>query len=120
MHFAKMLADVDMSEQQWRVMRIIQDSGPVPLSILCARSCIHKVSMTRIIRTLSQRGLVISQRDPKDGRAQIISTTESGHQFLKETGQEADRISAKITDGFGEEKTRLLLGLLEELSQLEV
>jgi len=119
-HFSKFLADAKMSEQQWRVMRIVQDFGPTPQSTLCERSCIHKVSMTRIIRTLLARGFVISRRNPQDGRALNISMTDEGHQFLREVGQEADQISEKIATGFGDEKTQLLLDLLDELSRLEI
>ena len=119
-HFSKLLADAKMSEQQWRVMRIVQDFGPTPLSTLCERSCIHKVSMTRIIRTLSARGFVISRRNPQDGRALNISMTDEGHRFLGEVGHEADQISARIATEFGDEKTRLLLDLLDELSRLEI
>ncbi|MBV1868086.1 MAG: MarR family transcriptional regulator [Marinosulfonomonas sp.] len=118
-HFTEFLAEIKMSEQQWRSIRTINDFEPIRLSVLCQRTCIHKVSMTRIIRALTQRGLVLSQPDLSDGRAQVITVTEEGKKFIRSVSPQADQITGSVVKKFGRENTKRLLDLLDQLSRIE-
>lgn len=116
--FQNLLASQGFTEQQWRVLRVLYDFEPVPLAELCRLCCIHKVSMTRIVRTLMQRDLVTRQRQDADRRAYDVSLTPAGRRLLSEMTPVANDIYQSIARDFGPEKTRLLLRLLKELSQI--
>ncbi|MDR6267478.1 MarR family transcriptional regulator [Roseobacter sp. N2S] len=117
--FNELLAEAHLTEQQWRVLRVISDYGPVALSEVCQRSCIHKVSMTRIIRALTERGYIESKRNTEDLRAYNVELTPSGHEFLEQMKPRANRISRDIVERFGAEKSAQLLSLLKELAALK-
>ena len=118
-HFTNFLAEIKMSEQQWRSIRTINDFEPIRLSVLCQRTCIHKVSMTRIVRALIQRGLVLSQPDLSDRRAQIITVTQEGKEFIRTVSPQADQITGAVVKKFGRANAKRLLDLLDQLSRIE-
>lgn len=117
-HFQKLLADAKLTEQQWRTLRIIYDYGPIGVADVCRYSCIHKVSMGRIIKALMERGIVDRTRNPNDQRAYDVMLTTQGKAMLDQMTPEASRISRQIAERFGEEKSALLLSLLRELAEL--
>lgn len=117
-HFHTMLTEVNLTEQQWRVLRVLNDFEPVALSAICDYCCIHKVSMTRIIRALSERGLVTRERNSEDLRAYNIRLTPEGRAFLDELTPRANAVSRSIVERFGLEKSAQLIKLLKELATL--
>ncbi|WP_226561603.1 MarR family transcriptional regulator [Salipiger thiooxidans] len=118
-HFSELLKEVDLTEQQWRVLRIIADFAPLPLSELSQRSCIHKVSMTRIIRALSKRGLIFTEKDSEDQRSQKADLTMAGREFVEELRPKSETIARGIVERFGPENAAQLLHLLNKLAQLD-
>ena len=116
--FQKLLAGEGFTEQQWRTLRVLYDFEPMPLADLCRLCCIHKVSMTRIVRTLMERGLVLRQRQQGDKRAYDVSLTDEGRALLARMTPVAHDIYRGIAKDLGEEKTHQLLRLLRELSEI--
>lgn len=116
--FRSLLAAYGLTEQQWRVLRVLYDYAPISLTELCALCCIHKVSMTRILRALMERGLVERARHGGDRRAYVVSLTAEGSKLLDETTPVANDIYAGIARQFGLAKTRRLLTLLRELAEI--
>ena len=118
--FQKLLAEHGFTEQQWRVLRILYDFEPIASAEVCRRSCIHKVSMARILKALAARGLVRRERSKSDLRGYNVSLTNKGRRLLDELTPLASTIYAGITAEFGQEKTRLLLELLKDLAKINV
>ncbi|MDF0599040.1 MarR family transcriptional regulator [Psychromarinibacter halotolerans] len=116
--FSTLLNEANLTEQQWRVLRIIADFAPLPLSEVSRRSCIHKVSMTRIIRTLCDRGLIFTEKDCEDQRSQKADLTEAGRAFVEKLRPKSEAIARGIVERFGAENATQLLKLLNKLAQL--
>lgn len=116
--FRALLAEYGLTEQQWRTLRVLYDYEPVPLTELCALCCIHKVSMTRILRALIERGLVERMRQGGDKRAYEVSLNQAGRSILDRTTPIANDIYAGVALQLGLEKTQQLLALLNELAQI--
>ncbi|MCK9913274.1 MarR family transcriptional regulator [Microbacteriaceae bacterium K1510] len=116
--FQKLLAEHCFTEQQWRVLRVLYDFEPIASAELCRRSCIHKVSMARILKALAARGLARRERSKIDLRGYQVSLTDKGRRLLHKLTPTATDIYAGITADFGPEKTRLLLELLTDLAKI--
>lgn len=116
--FQALLAENGFTEQQWRVLRVLYDFEPVPLAELCRLCCIHKVSMTRIVRALMERDLVSRERQDKDLRAYNVSLTPKSRAMLNQMTPVANNIYKGIAEEFGAEKTQKLLALLKELAAI--
>lgn len=117
-HFHELLVEANLTEQQWRVLRVVSDYEPVALTEVCEYCCIHKVSMTRIIRTLIERGFITRKRNIEDRRAYDIALTPVGRAFLEDYTPRANIISRQIVERFGVGKSAQLITLLKELAAL--
>lgn len=118
--FRPMLASHDITEQQWRVLRAINEEQEIDATDVAQRSCIMAPSLTRILRHLEERGLIARRRDENDGRRTMLSITAKGVLLIAEVAPESRRIYADIRTLFGEDRFELLLDLLEELNGLPV
>jgi homoprotocatechuate degradation regulator HpaR len=117
--FHPLLASESLTEAQWRVLRVLNDYSPLNLTDLCRSCCIHKVSMTRIIRTLADKGLVHRVRQQADRRAVHVSLTSQGADLMGRMTPAANSVYARVIEDLGEEQARQLLSLLRKLSKIE-
>ncbi len=116
--FQGLLAGEGFTEQQWRALRVLYDFEPVPLTELCRLTCIHKVSMTRILRALMERGLVVREIQEGDRRAYDVSLSPKGRKLLGRMTPVSTEIYQGIAQDLGHEKTRELLRLLKDLADI--
>ena len=56
------LRDAGVTEQQWRVLRVLIDNTRIDVSALAAAALLRAPSLTRILRELEGRGLI----DPRN------------------------------------------------------
>lgn len=116
--FRPMLARHDITEQQWRVLRVINEEKEIDASEVAERTCIMAPSLTRIIRSLEERGLIDRRRHSRDGRRIMLSITDTGVELIARVAPESRRIYADIRARYGEERFEELLDFLEDLTRL--
>lgn len=114
-----MLANAGVTEQQWRVLRVLNERGPLDPTEIADRSCLLLPSLTRILQTLEAKGLVTREAHPTDRRRLVITITDGGRSLIEANLHESQRLNAWLKDTFGEEKLGHLLDLLNELDQLD-
>lgn len=114
-----MLADVGVTEQQWRVLRVLDERGPLDPTEIADRSCLLLPSLTRILQTLDGKGLVSRAAHPTDRRRQVVTITGAGRHLIAENLVESQRLNTWLRDSFGQDKLDTLLDLLNELDALD-
>jgi homoprotocatechuate degradation regulator HpaR len=114
-----MLSESGISEQKWRVIRVLDEAGPMEQTALASRACLLLPSLTRMLRAMEAEGLLTRAPDAADGRKSIVSVTEKGRQIITDHVAESRAIFAELRARFGAEKIEQLLDLLEELSEEE-
>jgi DNA-binding MarR family transcriptional regulator len=60
------------------VLALLDDEGPLRISVLAAASSVTQPSMTELVGRLAREGLVTRFSDPADGRATLVQITASG------------------------------------------
>ena len=115
--FRPMLAALDVTEQQWRVLRVLGEGGRMEAGVVAERACVLPPSLSRIIKTLEANGQIGSTRDKSDGRRTMLALTSRGRAFLNGAAPESVAISAGIERSFGKPQMAELLDLLERLQQ---
>lgn len=115
-HFRPMLAEHDITEQQWRVIRILAEAGTVDASEMAERAFILAPSLTRIIRTLEERGIISKHKDENDGRRVLLEITPAGLAIIEEVAPESRLIYDRLEKRFGREKIEQLLDMLDEVA----
>ena len=110
-----MLVRHSITEQQWRVLRVISEDVRLDASTVAARACLLAPSVTRIVRTLAKRGFISSVRDVSDKRRTVLQLTEAGDAFLEKVSPESTEIFAKLRRTVGAERWEQLTTLLSDI-----
>lgn len=108
----EMLAETGITEQQWRVLRVLAEYGPQNSSTLASRASLLFPSLTRIARTMQQKGLITLSRDDEDRRRQTIAITSLGQQIIDEKVDQAAQIVEGFRQKLGTDKYEALLDTL--------
>ena len=116
--FREMLAKAGVTEQQWRILRVLDEHGPMPVTAIGELACLQAPSLSRTIQILVEKEMVRRVRDTSDRRRQTISLAEAGAAVIYSNIGESRRIARAFEERLGPEKHRRLLDLLDELSQL--
>jgi homoprotocatechuate degradation regulator HpaR len=110
-----MLAAHDITEQQWRVLRVVSEEGTADATTVADRACLLAPSLTRILRTLTAKGHVEVFKDPKDGRRSMMHLTDHGKDFMAKVAPESQEIFADLRGIVGEERWEALTTILSEI-----
>ncbi|NJD27885.1 MAG: winged helix-turn-helix transcriptional regulator [Chloroflexi bacterium] len=71
-------APADLRFQQWRALVVIGPHSGIRIGELAARIGMSKPSASRLIDRLEAHRYVSTTRDPRDGRATIVTLTDHG------------------------------------------
>jgi len=110
-----MLSETGITEQQWRVLRVLAEFGRMDTNTLADRSSLLFPSLTRIAATLREKGLVTQTRGDKDRRRQYIEITPAGQKIINDCAPEAAQIVEGFKTALGDSEYETLLDLLERL-----
>ncbi len=119
-HFRPILAAHDVTEQQWRVIRVLYEAGQLDATELADKASILAPSLTRMIRSLEERGFITKHKDDADGRRVLLQITPAGQAIVEDVMPESQKVYADIDARFGEERVEKLLDMLEELASLKL
>ena len=110
-----MLTETGITEQQWRVLRVLSEFGTLDTKTLADRSSLLFPSLTRIATTMRKKGFITQTRDDKDRRRQFIAITPTGQSIINEYEDQAAEIVAGFKRTLGKADYEKLLDLLERL-----
>lgn len=116
--FRPLLDKFGINEQQWRVIRVLAEHESLDASDLADRANILAPSLTRMIRSMDERGLIRRGKDQGDGRRVLLSITAKGRALIEAVAPDTTRIYAELDAEFGEKRMAALLTLLDELAGL--
>ena len=117
-HFRPMLDRHGVNEQQWRVIRVLGEAGKLDASEVAERANILAPSLTRMIKAMTERGLIEKARDAGDGRRVMLTIAPAGLKLLRAVNPDSARIYADLEGRFGKENVVRLIELLDALSEL--
>ena len=115
-----MLADADVTEQQWRVLRVLVEDGPLDPTTIADRAVLLLPSLTRILQKLEEKSLISRMPDPDDRRRQVITATDAGRQLIESNMPQARAYAQQTRDRLGDEEYDQLLALLGRLNQIDL
>ena len=114
-NFIPSLRENNMSPQQWRVIRALNEQEGLDISELAERCYLLMPSLSRIIQNLEKRGLINRVQSKKDNRRSVITLTDDGHAVYSNIAPKSIKRYNYITERFGYGKLELLYELLDEL-----
>ena len=115
--FRPLLASHHVTEQQWRVIRILGESGPLDATELSKRCVILMPSLTRIIRNLTQRKLITRATDRADGRRIALDVTPQARAMIVSMLPDIESVYVALEVEFGKERLERTLDVLAKLAE---
>jgi len=117
LRFRPHLRSHDLTEQQWRILRVLAEQGSADMNDLAARCCILPASLSRTIPLLTERKLVCRRSDDSDQRRVVVALTAQGRTLFRAMSAESAQIYAGLEADLGAaqfaEVYRVLYNLIE-------
>lgn len=101
---------------QWRVLCTLGAEGPMTAQDVVVLSAMDKVTVSRAIQGLRQRGLVSRVKSKTDARAFNLHLTSHGRTAYQEIAPIALSYQDQILDDLSLEERRMLMELLRKVS----
>ncbi len=111
----EMLSETGITEQQWRVLRVLSEHAALDATELAERAALLQPSLTRILRTLSTRSFITRTQDNDDKRKQVVKLTPQGRAVIESNQEEAGQIAQALRETLGNREFEQLLDLLGKL-----
>ncbi len=113
--FRPHLRYLEVTEQQWRVLRVVYAAGVLDVTTLARRAVLLAPSLTRILRELERQRLLLRRRGAGDRRRQEVMLSASGRKLLARGASGSEAGYRRIATRFGEKRLGRLFGLLAQL-----
>lgn len=107
-----------LTEQQWRILAVLDEQGPMDATRLAEECGLLLPSQTRIVHALLDKGLLVRDQDPEDRRRYTLGPTDAGRAVVEEHKAEILELSAHVQSRLGQKRLDKLIELLDELEHL--
>jgi homoprotocatechuate degradation regulator HpaR len=119
-NFRSVLKASGLTEQQWRILRILNDSGEMESGLIAKKGCILKPSLTGILTRMEEDGLLERRRSKQDARRLHVGISEKGRCLIQDLTPLIEERYSVIQKKIGLEKLEQLQLILEQISQLHI
>lgn len=118
-HTRPSLREHGLSDQQWRVLRVLGEHGTVETGRVAREAYILGPSLTGMLARMERDGLIRRERDPADQRRTVIEATARGLKMVEKLSHTVENHYQWLERSLGKQKLAQLYGLLDELIALE-
>lgn len=104
-----------ISRTRLEILRTLSEGENFTQRDLQNKVNIDPAAITRHLKQLEERGLIVRMKNPDDNRFSLVRLTEEGKENIGAYCEEKQRITSKILNGFSEQERTLLLNMLKRL-----
>jgi homoprotocatechuate degradation regulator HpaR len=115
--FRPMLRSHGLTEQQWRVVRVLAEYPNIDASELAQRALLLAPSLSRIFQFLEREKLIRRTVDTRDQRRSLFALTSKGRTLYEIVAPESEELYAQIEAEFGSDKLHALYDLLSQFHE---
>jgi len=122
-HTRPSLREHGLSDQQWRVLRVLGEHAHDPAGIETGRvareAYLLGPSLTGVLSRMERDGLIMRERCPQDARRSVVRATALGLDKVQALSQSIEAHYSWMEQQLGKDKLRQMYALLDELIALE-
>ncbi len=104
-----------LTDQQWRIIRALNEVDAMEIADLGRICCLHVASLSRILPKLESDGLIARRISKNDQRRVIISLTPRGRRLFDEVAPESEAIYSALAREIGPVRLDQIYSLLDEV-----
>ena len=118
-HTRPSLREHCLSDQQWRVLRVLGEHGTVETGRVAREAFILGPSLTGVLARMERDGLIHRERDPADQRRTVVEATAKGRKLVERLSRTIETHYEWMEKSLGKRKLAELYELLDEVIELE-
>jgi DNA-binding MarR family transcriptional regulator len=99
---------------QYTALTVLEQHEGLPTAQLARRSFVTAQSMSDLVRTLEQRGLIVRERNPENRRELLLHLTSEGRELLAEHADEVLALERQMVSTLTEQQVDQLRAALAE------
>jgi DNA-binding MarR family transcriptional regulator len=96
----------------------IEKEDGTPSTEISSRMGMEATSLTRTLKTLEEKGLIIRKKNPNDGRGVLIYLTEFGKQMRAQSKETVMQFNDTIRKNISEEKLQNFMEVADIINEL--
>lgn len=124
LHTRPSLREHGLSDQQWRVLRVLgehaHEPGGIETGRVASEAFLLGPSLTGVLTRMERNGLIERQRCPQDARRTVVRATAAGLSKVQALSQTIEAHYAWLETQLGKAQLTALYDLLDRLILLEV
>lgn len=113
--FRPHLNERGLTDQQWRIIRALNEVDELEIVELGKNCCLHAASLSRILPKLEAEGLVSRRSNKSDQRRVIVSLTSKGRRLFADVAPQSEAIYAALAREIGAARLDQIYQLLDEV-----
>ncbi|AOZ00046.1 homoprotocatechuate degradation operon regulator, HpaR [Cupriavidus sp. USMAHM13] len=113
--FRPILRQYGVTEQQWRLMRTLNEQGEMEPNQLADACLILSPSLTRMLSSMEEAGLIHRSRSTTDQRRQLISLTDLCRNLVAEMEPLIDRRYGELEQLVGADRLAKVYAAVDEM-----
>src|SRR5438105_9007777 len=113
------LREHGLSDQQWRVLRVLGEHGAVETGRVAREAYILGPSLTGVLARMERDGLIRRERDSADQRRTVVEATARGMKLVEKLSHTVETHYDWMEKSLGKQKLAQLYQLLDEVIELE-
>jgi len=123
LHTRPSLREHGLSDQQWRVLRVLgehaQQPGGVETGRVAREAFLLGPSLTGVLTRMERDGLINRERCPQDARRTVVRATPEGLALVQRLSQTIEAHYTWMEEQLGKARLAQLYALLDEVIALE-
>ncbi len=112
-HFRPILNHFGLTDQQWRILRVLDEYSALEPREICALCQIHSASMAGMLARMEELGMVERSRVPEDQRRVAVRLAPWGNQLVGEMAPLIDLQYQRLEEAYGQDLLNDLFRSLE-------
>ena len=118
-HTRPSLREHGLSDQQWRVLRVLGEHGTIETGRVAREAFILGPSLTGVLARMERDGLVRRARDAQDQRRSVVEATSKGLKLVGKLSRMIEEHYGWMEQSLGKRKLAELYVLLDDVIELE-
>lgn len=112
-HFRPNLREHGLTDQQWRVLRVLGERGATDAGTIAAEAYLLGPSLTGVLARMERDGLIKRSRDAADARRTRVLATAKGKRLVQKLAESIEAHYAAMEQALGKAQLAQLYGLLD-------
>jgi homoprotocatechuate degradation regulator HpaR len=114
-HFRPALRSHGLTDQQWRVLRVLAERGASDVSTIAQEAFLLGPSLTGVLARMERDGLVVRDRDATDARRQIVRASPAGLRLARKLAESIEAHYKHMEGTLGQKQLQQLYDLLDQV-----